>query len=441
MKSVPTKSRRTSSLTAQFAGLLCLAGLASVVLFFFLRTGGETLIRTYFDRVNFQQQYVEHKIDSLQQYVTENNLSAQDADGLNRWVKKTPLTFMAIYRDNVLLYASSAPEQALAEESELEVPYYDWVSYYSVTFADGEAEVVLYTGSTYLWLTYLTVVSLLLSFLFFLAILTVKSRGLVRYIGQLSNQIQAMEGGDLDQAILIRGNNELSRLAQGLDAMRQSFKEQTDREKALFRANQTMITQMSHDLRTPLTALQIYTDILRYRKFADRSQSDEYLNKIDTKVAQIKQLSENIFEYSLVSGIQQIDLEPPRPLRDVFHDALSEMVAYLDQHGFTFALDLDWPHRQIAVYPQYIKRLMDNVISNITKYAEPSVPVSIAVKAEGESVCLSFANAIRPDSSQQDSNRIGLSNMRAMMGRMEGELQVCSEEGTFVVTLCFPARP
>ena len=78
---MPTKSRRTSSLTAQFAGLLCLAGLASVVLFFFLRTGGETLIRTYFDRVNFQQQYVEHKIDSLQQYVTENNLSARMPTG------------------------------------------------------------------------------------------------------------------------------------------------------------------------------------------------------------------------------------------------------------------------------------------------------------------------------------------------------------------------
>ena len=440
MKSVQTSSRKPSSLTAQFAGLLCLAGLASVVLFFLLRTGGETLLRNYFDQVNFQQQYVAHKIESLQQYVTENNLSAQDADGLNRWVKKTPLTLMAIYRDNVLLYASAAPEQAVAGESELETLYYDWVSYYSVTFADGQAEVVLYTGSTYLWFTYLTIVSLLLSFLLFLAIITVKSRGLVRYIGHLSNQIQAMEGGDLDQTILVRGNNELSRLAQGLDAMRQSFKEQTEREKALFRANQTMITQMSHDLRTPLTALQIYTDILRYRKFADRAQSDEYLTKIDTKVAQIKQLSENIFEYSLVSGIQQIDLESPRPVRDVFHDVLSEMVAYLGQHGFTFALDLDWPHRQIAVYPQYIKRLMDNLISNITKYAEPSVPVSIAVRAEGESVCLSFANEIRPDSSQEDSNRIGLSNMRAMMGRMEGELQVSSENGTFAVSLCFPAR-
>ena len=440
MKSVQTSSRKPSSLTAQFAGLLCLAGLASVVLFFLLRTGGETLLRNYFDQVNFQQQYVAHKIESLQQYVTENNLSAQDADGLNRWVKKTPLTLMAIYRDNVLLYASAAPEQAVAGESELETPYYDWVSYYSVTFADGQAEVVLYTGSTYLWFTYLTIVSLLLSFLLFLAIITVKSRGLVRYIGHLSNQIQAMEGGDLDQTILVRGNNELSRLAQGLDAMRQSFKEQTEREKALFRANQTMITQMSHDLRTPLTALQIYTDILRYRKFADRAQSDEYLTKIDTKVAQIKQLSENIFGYSLVSGIQQIDLESPRPVRDVFHDVLSEMVAYLGQHGFTFALDLDWPHRQIAVYPQYIKRLMDNLISNITKYAEPSVPVSIAVRAEGESVCLSFANEIRPDSSQEDSNRIGLSNMRAMMGRMEGELQVSSENGTFAVSLCFPAR-
>ena len=440
MRSAPTKSRKPSSLTAQFAGLLCLAGLASVVLFFCLRTGGESLLRSYFDRVDFQQQYVANKIESLQQYVTENHLTAQDADELNRWVKKTPLTLMAVYRDKVLLYASAAPEEAVAGESELEAPYYDWVSYYSVLFADGEAEVVLYTGSTYLWVTYLTIVSLLLSFLLFLAILTVKSRGLVQYIGQLSNQIQAMEGGDLDQTILIQGNNELSRLAQGLDAMRQSFKEQTEREKAIFRANQTMITQMSHDLRTPLTALQIYTDILRYRKFSDRAQSDEYLNKIDTKVAQIKQLSENIFEYSLVSGIQEIDLEPPRPVQDVFHDALSEMVAYLGQHGFVFSLDLAWPDRQIAVYPQYIKRLMDNLISNITKYAAPSAPVRIAVKDEGEDVCLSFANEIRPDSSQEDSNRIGLSNMRAMMGRMEGQLQVCSENGTFVVTLCFPAR-
>ena len=297
----------------------------------------------------------------------------------------------------------------------------------------------MYANDTYRWFAGLTMVSLVLSFLLFHLIFLLSSKRVVRYICRLSDQIQGMEGGDLDQPIVVEGNNELTRLAQGLDSMRQSFKEQKDQEIRLLRANQVMITQMSHDFRTPLTALQIYTDILRYRKFERSEQCDEYLNKIDAKIAQIKQLSEHIFEYSLISGHQPVYLDPPRRIRDVFHDPLSELVAYLGQQGFVFTLELDWPEGRIRVYPQYIKRLMDNLVSNLTKYADRTRPVRIAISLQEEIVSLSVSNHVRREAVSQESSRIGLANMQTMLEKMGGALQVCRTPENFQVILCFPA--
>ena len=105
-----------------------------------------------------------------------------------------------------------------------------------------------------------------------------------------------MESGDLDSAITVKGNNELTTLAQGLDSMRKAFRAQQERETQFFAANQALISEMSHDLRTPLTSLLIYSEVLRYGKYQDQKQLLEYLDKIDDKAQQIKQLSENILE-------------------------------------------------------------------------------------------------------------------------------------------------
>lgn len=435
MKSRKPKGHK-HSLAAQFSALICLAGLASGALLLTLQIVGGVLMNYYLEASDAQTRYIQQKLTSLQTYVTERALSVRDVQEIGGWVEKNPLVLLEIYHSNRLLYTSLAPEET--GTSGEETPYYDWVSYYPLYFSDGEADAVLYTTETYQWFTWLLILSLLLSALLFILLFLLGSRRMVNYICRLSGQIQAMEGGDLDQPILVEGDNELSRLAQGLDAMRLSFREQRSRESALFRANQTMITQMSHDLRTPLTALQIYTDILRYRKFEDDRQAEVYLDRIDAKLAQIKQLSEHIFAYALISGDQPVRLEPPRPVRDVLHDPLSELAGYLEQRGFSCAAALEWPEASIEVSMPYINRLMDNVGSNILKYADLSAPVRLTLRTEGDKAALSFANAVRPDTSRQDSRRVGLSNMASMMEKMGGQLLVHSLSGEFRVELHFP---
>lgn len=426
---------KPSGLTAQFSALLFLAGAAAVLLFCCLYFGGNAVMTQYFEDSGFQEEATRRRVRDLQDYVADRSVSAKDAALLTRWVKKHPLILMEVYRSNVLLYSSSAPNESW--ENEAEAPSYDWISYYHISFADGDAEVVIYANDTYRWFSYLTMGALVLSFALFLFIFLRGCRGLVRYICRLSEEIQAMEGGDLEQSITLRGDHELTQLAKSLDAMRQAFKDQREREAAAFRANQTMITRMSHDLRTPLTTLQIYTDILRFQKY-DPARLGEYLEKIDSKACQIKQLAENIFEYSLISREQAVELDPPASAREVFHDILSEMAVYLSQQGFRFSLELDWPSGMIRVYQPFVKRLIDNVSSNIVKYADPAVPIQITVAKMENGVILSFQNAVRLDTSGQESTHIGLSNIRIMMEQMGGKCQILQGETTFQVSFWLP---
>ena len=255
---------KPSGLAAQFGMLLLLSAAASTLTFACFRFGGGYLLQQYFDRSDFQQRYDERRVQSFQTYVKNNGLSAADTAKITAWVKKNPPILMEIYRSNVLLYTSTAPDESRGNEAE--APYYAWVSYYDIPFVDGKAELVIYADDTFRFFAGLTIVSLGIAALVFLLFFLRGSRGLIRYICTLSREIQAMEGGDLDIPITFQGDHELTQLAHSLDSMRRAFREQMERESDIFHANQAMITAMSHDLRTPLTALQIYTDILRYKK-------------------------------------------------------------------------------------------------------------------------------------------------------------------------------
>lgn len=429
--------RKASSLTAQLGALLLLSAGLGTLLFCAVYFGGGALMEQYFEHSDFQEQAILRRVEHLQDHVSKNELSTKDVQEITHWTKKQAVILLEIYRSNVLLYSSSAPDQLLGEENELEAPYYNCVSYYQVAFSDGEAEVVIYANDTYRWFMILTVAGLILSFLLFLLVFLRGCRNVVRYICLLSEEIQVMEVGGLEAPVTIQGEHELAQLAKSLDSMRVAFKKQREREAALLQANQALITEMSHDLRTPLTTLQIYTDILRFKKYAP-GQLDEYLAKVDGKAAQIKQLAENLFEYSLVSRGQEIVRDKPAPFREVFHDSLSEMAAYLGQRGFSFELELDWPALSVAVHPPYIKRIIDNIASNIVKYADPSKPIGIKTALLENGAALSVWNAVQAGDTGQESTQIGLPNMRTMMEKMGGQCRIQQTSTQFQITLWFP---
>ncbi len=423
-----------SSLIIRLGLLFVSAMVAAVFLFFVLRFGSAVILESYMNDSGFQEKNNERRIKGFQAYINKNALSTKDTGAITKWVRTQPLILLEIYQFNHLLYSSYVPDEILEDG---ESPHYSWVSYYEVSFTDGVADVVIYADDTYRVYNILTVVSLIISVIVMLGILMDGCRRLIRYICVLNDEIQEMAGGNLDASVTIKGNDELSILAQNLDLMRNAFKEQKEREAEMYLENQTIITQMSHDLRTPMTVMQLYTDILKYNK-CGTEQAEEYLSKIDEKLAQIKQLADNLFEYTLISRDQSVADEEAVLFYDAIHDLLSEAVAYLTGLGFEFEFFLYWPDEKIINYPPYMKRIMDNISSNLSKYASHDSKIRIESGHKNQQIYISFQNTISETAGINEGTHIGIASIKNMMKTMNGKCEITQNGSIYTLELSWP---
>ena len=433
------------SLYFKLAGLLLAAVAVSGLFFVVINYAGEQMITKIFSDSSHIEKLSEAYIQDLQDYIDETKAASNDSEKLTEWVRKQKIVSIQVYKDEILTYDSNYPDAAV-EDAEAEGAYYEWEYYYTAEFADGTADVFLYGFFSYPLYSYAMTAEILLAVILLVAIVILGIRKPVRYIGRLKAECEILGSGDLDYQVTVQGKDELSLLARGLDNMRMALRESNEKEAELTAANRRMITEMSHDLRTPLTSLLIYTEILGKKAAKDPRQAMEYVRKIEKKARQIKRLSDNIFEYALITEETKAELGEPQTLRELFYDPLSEMTAYLGERGYTVELRPDTgsgsERRQIRVNEEYINRIMDNIVSNIEKYADKSMPVRIETIYTEEYGGLAFRNGISCSTEDrrktEGSTNIGLHNVEKMMKNMDGYFRVKQTENIFEITLIFP---
>ena len=433
------------SLYFKLAGLLLAAVAVSGLFFVVINYAGEQMITKIFSDSSHIEKLSEAYIQDLQDYIDETKAASNDSEKLTEWVRKQKIVSIQVYKDEILTYDSNYPDAAV-EDAEAEGAYYEWEYYYTAEFADGTADVFLYGFFSYPLYSYAMTAEILLAVILLVAIVILGIRRPVKYIGRLKDECEILGNGNLDYQVTVQGRDELALLAQGLDNMRMALRESNEKEAELTAANRRMITEMSHDLRTPLTSLLIYTEILGKKAAKDPRQAMEYVSKIEKKARQIKRLSDNIFEYALITEETKAELGEPQTLRELFYDPLSEMTAYLGERGYMVELRPDTgsgsERRQIRVNEEYINRIMDNIVSNIEKYADKSMPVRIETIYTEKYGGLVFRNGTVRDAGDrrmtEGSTNIGLHNVEKMMKNMSGYCRVKQTECIFELSLMFP---
>ena len=404
-------------LARRFTELIFISGLCSALLLIGMQIVLNKALRAYFSREDVQQKITTQQLADFQQYITENHLASTDWEAINDWAHRHQNTMLAYFQEGEMPYFSLPRVYQGQEDAEPGEQFkaYEWLAFNNVEFSDGEAAVAIYYNGVNAYygigceiLLFLAIASFPVFFLF-------GSRKIIRYIVQLSEEIQAMEGGDLDHAITVQGEDELTTLASCLDSMRVTLRSQQQQEAESSAKVKNLITEMSHDLRTPLTTLLLYTEILRGHKYDSEAQMNDYLTKIDTKARQIKQLSDNLFEYALVTRDTVVALDEPAHFSAIFEEPLTEMVDHLQQRGFVCALELGSDDPVLTVKGQYVRRILDNITSNILKYADPEQEITVRSVQEENKAGLLFLNKTLPVPPSAESTKVGLTSMETMM--------------------------
>lgn len=428
-------------LAKQFTALILLSGLCSALLLVGMQYALNKALRAYFSREEVQQRIATEQLADLQAYIDENQLASTDWKEIDEWSHRHRNTMLGFYREGEEPYFSMPRIYQGREDAEPGGQFqpFEWLSFNSVRFSDGEAAVALYYNGVNAYYGIGCEILLGVVIVLFPVFFLFGSRKIIRYIVQLSEEIQAMEGGDLDHPITIRGADELTTLARCLDSMRITLRTQQQEEAEASAKVKSLITEMSHDLRTPLTTLLLYTEILRSHKYDGKAQENDYLNKIDTKARQIKQLSDNLFEYALVTRDTVVTLDPPARFSAILEEPLTDLIDHLQQRGFLCRLELGSDDPLLTVRSQYVRRILDNVTSNILKYADPQQEICIRFVREADKAGLAFRNGTLPVPPSAESTKVGLTSMETMMDKMHGVFRVEQGSGWFRVTLLFKA--
>lgn len=377
-------------------------------------------------------------LDELQQYITENRLSSSSYDELYEWTNGQRNVYLMLIKDGQIIFDSDyASSTDLIPEIRYDTALIEDLQsvLYDVTLADGTAQAFIIVLLGYGYYQNFFIADILLSLMVFLLIFVSPINRNVKYIKRLKADVELMEGGIMSKPIEIYGQNELTDLAKGLEQMRLSLNENLRTEQQLTIANRNLITGMSHDLRTPLTSLLMYLEILR----SHGNLSDEdtrYLNKAYNKAMQLKHLSDQLFEFFLVSRESDAKQEPPRPIKSVLTDYLSELTLILTQQGFRVDNRLEWQDAEISVRHDFLSRIMDNIISNLLKYADREKKIVISTVSYDGLTGIKFSNCISPNRGSADSTGIGVTNIRLMMNSM-GEYRISESKSLYESELLF----
>ena len=202
---------------------------------------------------------------------------------------------------------------------------------------------------------------------------------LLRYARRLhvvEQGAKAASGGRYDEPIALTGG-ELGSIAVSINSISDGINSAIAERLKSERLKTELITNISHDIRTPLTSLITYTDLLKSEGL-NNEKAPEYLEILTQKSARLKTLTDDLFEASkAVSGNIDVHLED-LDLADLVRQILGEMDERVTNSGLDFRLNLP-EHAAVRADGKLLWRVMENLLSNVFKYALPGSRVYIDI--------------------------------------------------------------
>lgn len=233
---------------------------------------------------------------------------------------------------------------------------------------------------------------LILGILLFSVTFMILQEPYIRYISRISEAVQNISEGDLNTMIDVIGDDEFSGMAANLNRMAADIKQLMEKERESERTKNELITNVAHDLRTPLTSIIGYLELLTNNQQIPADMQHKYIEIAYGKSRRLQKLIEDLFGFTklnygkIAMHVGQIDIV--KLLGQLVEEAYPNFV----EKGLSYDLQSNVPAKIINADGNLLARLFDNLIGNAIKYGADGKRVLVKIHAESETVTVSVTN-------------------------------------------------
>lgn len=276
------------------------------------------------------------------------------------------------------------------------------------------------------------------------------------YINKVSDAVRDISRGNLDTRLEIEGDNEFSEMALNLNNMASDIAVLMDKERESERTKNELITNIAHDLRTPLTSIIGYLELLKLKPDLPEEQRIQYVDIAYTKSRKLQKLIEDLFGFTkltygkIAMKVERVDIVK------LISQLVDEFYPNFMEKDLQWNLSSNVNSCEISADGGLIARLFDNLINNAIKYGADGKRIDVKIHANPETVTISVINygKVIPEEElphlfekfyrvEQSRNKttggtgLGLAIAKSIVDMHDGDIRVESDlKGTrFIVTL------
>ena len=278
-----------------------------------------------------------------------------------------------------------------------------------------------------------------------------------RDLGKLIWQIERISEGDLKadadipkESLYYNASKQLSNIGSGLD---KSLQDQMKGERMKI----DLITNVSHDLKTPLTSIISYVDLLA-RDESLSPEARDYVTILNQKTERLKNTIADLFELAKsTSGEAKVTLEP-MDLKKLMEQTLEDMSDQINESGFKVKFQCDADHTKFKGDVNRMYRVVQNILENALKYSLKGTRIFATISNKGSRVCLTVQNTsgyemdfteeeimerfYRGEKSRtSEGNGLGLSIADSFTANCGGEFKIEIDGDQFKAMILFPILP
>lgn len=272
--------------------------------------------------------------------------------------------------------------------------------------------------------------------------------------GKLLQGVQRMSQGHLDEPVeLGRYTGQYRVFAENLNSLADAAMEAARKQTASERMRTELITNVSHDIKTPLTSIVNYVDLLQKPHTPEEEQ--RYLEVLGRQSLRMKKLVEDLVEMSKATTGNLTVAATRLDVVEMLHQSLGEFSERLEKVPLTPVLQLPEEPVPVMADGRLVWRVLSNLLSNTVKYAMPGTRFYVTVQRSGKEVSVSLKNIsrdplnisaeelmerfVRGDTSRNtEGSGLGLNIAQSLMEAQGGELELFVEGDLFMATIRLP---
>ncbi|KEI97827.1 HAMP domain-containing sensor histidine kinase [Clostridium botulinum] len=214
------------------------------------------------------------------------------------------------------------------------------------------------------------------------------------YLNEILKATEEMSYGNLDYVIKENGESALGKIAHNINNMKDGYKKSLEEQVKSERLKTELITNVSHDLKTPLTSIINYIDLLK-KEDLSKDEINGYISVLDRKSKRLKSLIEDLFEASkMSSGAVELNIEKIN-----LTALLKQSIAEFEEKITKSSLELKFKYDNNKTYANLdgkkTWRVFENLINNIIKYSQPNTRVYIDLIETNTKIIITMKNISR----------------------------------------------